>query len=237
MKGELSFKPAIHLPTASILPVGHFPDSIRHLGFKIKAAKRRFNVEIQEFVCYHFGTVIKSVNCSFNKISTNFFMTNVNVVLNNDLARDSEVRILISFQLPKNNKIITFLDVKLNICDFLSQIMGTPLVKRLMKEVRKTGNLPYACPVKGNYRYYFANYSVTDDLLPPYTPLMKFNFSLSYFEHKKLFASSCIRGSTVPNIPDYYLKIVGLYTTILQIVFMKSFSVFLLMDMYYTLLS
>ncbi|XP_059226467.1 uncharacterized protein LOC131998152 isoform X2 [Stomoxys calcitrans] len=162
------------------------------------AAKRRFNVELNEYRCNHFGTVIKCLECSFTKVSTNNFVTNTAMEFNQELARNSEFRLLVSFQLPKKDKVIKFLDLKMTICDVLSQMMSVPLVKRIIKETRRTSNMPYACPIKANYLYYMANYSITDELFPTYTPYISFNFSLFYFENGKLFASSNVGGATVP---------------------------------------
>uniref|UniRef100_A0A1I8PLJ7 Uncharacterized protein n=1 Tax=Stomoxys calcitrans TaxID=35570 RepID=A0A1I8PLJ7_STOCA len=126
------------------------------------------------------------------------YLADVVLVLARTLDKEAEFQFLVHFRPVKGEKSVKFLDVKLNVCDVLSKTSSVPLLKTLMDEVRRKGNLPYDCPMKGNYLYSLVNYSLDASLLPAYAPILAFNFTWTVFEYQKKIGCLGISGATVP---------------------------------------
>ncbi|XP_075167770.1 uncharacterized protein LOC142239916 [Haematobia irritans] len=144
----------------------------------IEMARRLFNLVVSNVTCQKFGTLVKRFDCDFEKIATNKYAINANFFLGRALNRNSEIHAQVCFTPQGSSRSIKFFDIRLNICDMLTTVMGNPFTKGLLDEMRRSSNIPYDCPIKGNYLYSFSNYSLTTQTLPTYTPLMKFNFTL-----------------------------------------------------------
>uniref|UniRef100_A0A1I8P6Q0 Uncharacterized protein n=1 Tax=Stomoxys calcitrans TaxID=35570 RepID=A0A1I8P6Q0_STOCA len=113
------------------------------------AAKRNFDLEIHNVTCTKSEDVIKRFDCNCKMISKGRFSSNLFLMLSRTLDKRAELHLLATFIPNKGVKSIKFMDIKLNICTILSQVSRVPLIKNLMAEVRRKGNLPYECPVKG----------------------------------------------------------------------------------------
>uniref|UniRef100_A0A1I8PFG5 Uncharacterized protein n=1 Tax=Stomoxys calcitrans TaxID=35570 RepID=A0A1I8PFG5_STOCA len=116
-----------------------------------------------------------------------------------DLPKTAEWHTLIYFTHAqvKAGKPVKFLDFKINICNFLTTAMGVPFVKVLVEEMRKTSNLPYKCPLKGNFLYTLSNFSINSaKFLPAYAPLIKFNFTFNTYENQNHISKIFVMGST-----------------------------------------
>ncbi|XP_059224891.1 uncharacterized protein LOC131997682 [Stomoxys calcitrans] len=107
------------------------------------------------------------------------------------------MHIKIQVKPPVGDQIMNFMDIKLNICDFLSNNMPNPIGISVITEIRRVANLPYSCPIKGNFAYTIKNSTFSNKILPPYTPqFIKFNFSLNLFADSEPMAQILLQGST-----------------------------------------
>ncbi|XP_059225471.1 uncharacterized protein LOC106088909 [Stomoxys calcitrans] len=166
--------------------------------YRIQAAKRNFDLEIHNVTCTKSEDVIKRFDCNCKMISKGRFSSNLFLMLSRTLDKRAELHLLATFIPNKGVKSIKFMDIKLNICTILSQISRVPLIKNLMAEVRRKGNLPYECPVKGDFLYSLLNYTSDASLLPPYAPILKYNFTLTTFENNRKLGYLHISGALVP---------------------------------------
>uniref|UniRef100_A0A1I8PF67 Uncharacterized protein n=1 Tax=Stomoxys calcitrans TaxID=35570 RepID=A0A1I8PF67_STOCA len=119
-------------------------------------------------------------------------------MLERAFEKNAEIHLLSFIEPVSAKKAIKFIDLKLKICDLLSTGISIAVGKVLLAEVRKTSNLPYECPLKGNVNYTFSNLSITAETLPTYTPFMKYNFSLITYDNKQMVAKFLLDGETVP---------------------------------------
>ncbi|XP_073811876.1 uncharacterized protein [Musca autumnalis] len=159
---------------------------------------RRFNVIMYSIYCNHTDTVLR-LECHLTKLATDRYVASVKFMHNRNMAQNSVAHAVIYVRTPRTSKVVKFFDFKINVCDALS--MSTypiPLAKDLFDEARRTSNLPYNCPIKGNYLYYMNNYTVTSELLPAYAPIMNFSFILNIYEDDKLIIASETQGGTIP---------------------------------------
>ncbi|XP_073821440.1 uncharacterized protein [Musca autumnalis] len=163
----------------------------------INAARRPFDVELHNVQCRQYNSRLKKLSCQMTKVATSRYAIDYKFNLNGDLHENAEMQIIIKVKLRNDNKIIKFMDLKMNICDVFNTKMSSLVTKEMLKEVKKTSNLPLACPIKGNFDYWVTNYTVTDSFFPPYTPDVYYNFTMKYFENNRLFADLFIAGSAI----------------------------------------
>ncbi|XP_013118111.1 uncharacterized protein LOC106095420 [Stomoxys calcitrans] len=166
----------------------------------IMAAKRSFNLVIYNVTCNKYAKRITRFDCTHRKVSTGCYSSDYSIMLDQTLDKDADLQFLVTFIPMKGAKLVKFLDVKINICDALSQSNSSPLLKSLLEEFKKKSDLPNGCPVKGGYLYSVANYSVDSTTLPPYAPILTFNCTVTIFEHNKRIASIRTMGATVPRL-------------------------------------
>uniref|UniRef100_A0A1I8PM60 Uncharacterized protein n=1 Tax=Stomoxys calcitrans TaxID=35570 RepID=A0A1I8PM60_STOCA len=126
------------------------------------------------------------------------YLANISLMLNHTIVKDADAHLLVYFNPIKRVKAFKFLDFKMNICDVLSQAITVPIVKVLMDEMRRTSNLPFSCPIKGNFLYSVANYRIDASTLPPYVPIVPFNYSLSFYKNDEKVMGIFVAGATVP---------------------------------------
>ncbi|XP_061393964.1 uncharacterized protein LOC133329507, partial [Musca vetustissima] len=159
--------------------------------------QRRFELKVQNFQCKNYSSLLRHLNCDLTKISTGRYYIDFEFELQRNLDKDARVHIT-SFFTPQNaKKAVKFLDLNLKICDVLKDTNSLSIMKTILAELRKTSNLPYSCPIKANFKYNFINFTLDADTLPPYTPLMSYNFTVKYYENKKLLLTMDVDGSTV----------------------------------------
>ncbi|XP_013106639.2 uncharacterized protein LOC106086491 [Stomoxys calcitrans] len=164
----------------------------------VQTARRSFNVEIYKINCDNFRSPMKFFNCAFTKLDTNRFASDCALMLERQLLRNAEIGIEVTYVLPKGQNIVKFLQIKLNICDALEQLKTVPLLKKLFIELIHNSNIPYTCPIKGNEVYNMTGFIISDEVFPPYTPILAFNYTVSFYENQKLFATHHTQGATVP---------------------------------------
>lgn len=112
--------------------------------------KRRFNLEVKNISCEKYGQILKHFDCGFQKIAENSYTVNIKFNFQRELDLNAEVKVLTYFT-PTNNllsKTVKLFDLKLKICDVISNKMGVPLLKQIVNDLRKSGDYPYSCPIK-----------------------------------------------------------------------------------------
>ncbi|XP_019892957.1 uncharacterized protein LOC109612919 [Musca domestica] len=115
------------------------------------------------------------------------------------LAQNAEVAIKIYVQPPKGNKVIQFLNIKLNICETLKrQNIAVPLIRYFFNEIMRKSNMPFSCPIVKDFAYNLTNFILTDSIFPVYTFYVNFNFSLNFMNDYKSFGEMLLEGRTVP---------------------------------------
>ncbi|XP_059225847.1 uncharacterized protein LOC131997958 [Stomoxys calcitrans] len=160
-------------------------------------ARRRFNLILNNATCNTLNSLMKIFQCELEKFGTSRYGMNARFMLERPFERNAESHILAYFTPTLAKKAVKFLDLRINICDMLSTVTSIPLMKVILDEVRRTGNLPYRCPVKGNFLYTLKNYSVSAETLPSYMPSMKFNFSFYTYDNQQLISKFVMDGATV----------------------------------------
>ncbi|XP_075167401.1 uncharacterized protein LOC142239491 [Haematobia irritans] len=166
--------------------------------WRIQTARRSFNLELHRIICSNFSSPLKYAHCSLKKLATNRFATGLNLMLERPLLTNAEVDIEIRYKLTKFRRTVTFWKGKLNICNTLEQIALIPIVRKLFMEVIRSSNMPYACPIEGNILYNLSDFLVTEEIIPPYAPIMNFNYTLTFYDNHTVFAIHQTQGSTTP---------------------------------------
>uniref|UniRef100_A0A1I8Q3K4 MD-2-related lipid-recognition domain-containing protein n=2 Tax=Stomoxys calcitrans TaxID=35570 RepID=A0A1I8Q3K4_STOCA len=115
--------------------------------------------------------------------------------LSRTLPQHLEARALISIKGFTRNDTVTFLDVKMNICDLIQHVKYVPLIDQIMNKLRRVTNVPMSCPVKGNTMYNITNLVITDELFPVYAPPIHFNVTINFLDNKKLLALYRLQGT------------------------------------------
>ncbi|XP_019892955.1 uncharacterized protein LOC109612917 [Musca domestica] len=128
-------------------------------------------------------------------------------MLERQLLNNAEIEIKITYQHVKDDKIRSFVNMKLNICEALQQLKGMPIIRKLFLQLMSSSNLPCNCPIKGNILYSMKDFLLTEDTLPPYTPIINFNYSLAFYEDQQLIAKLLTQGSSVPKTAAVVRKI------------------------------
>ncbi|XP_075167398.1 uncharacterized protein LOC142239488 [Haematobia irritans] len=105
--------------------------------------------------------------------------------------------IKLHFKHAGSEKVIKFMDLKLPFCDVLSKTMVIPLARDIISEIRKAGNFPFSCPLKGNFLYFVKNLTLSKDILPSYAPPgVKFNFTFELIDNENYMGEIKVQGST-----------------------------------------
>uniref|UniRef100_A0A1I8PZ33 MD-2-related lipid-recognition domain-containing protein n=1 Tax=Stomoxys calcitrans TaxID=35570 RepID=A0A1I8PZ33_STOCA len=163
------------------------------------AAKRNFDFLLYNNTCTKYDDVFKRFDCAHKMVSKGRYLFDCFFMFERPLHKEAILQMILHYTPLKGIKPVKFLDVKINVCDILGQSGShVPLMKALFKEFRKNSDLPYACPVRGDNLYSMVNYSLDASTLPPYTPIMVFNYTLLLFEHNKKIGSVHTSGATVP---------------------------------------
>ncbi|XP_073813431.1 uncharacterized protein [Musca autumnalis] len=164
-----------------------------------QAANRRFDFVVYNFTCTKFVTSITTLDCDFRKLAVNHYGLNMLLMLDHQLSKDAEYHGMIHIKPKKKQTIVKFVELRLKICDTLAmQMLPIPLAKTIFNELMSKGNLPFACPIKGNVLYNVSNLEVTTEMFPSYTIIVDFNFTLNFYENQKKFFMILLQGSTLP---------------------------------------
>ncbi|XP_075167532.1 uncharacterized protein LOC142239623 [Haematobia irritans] len=165
----------------------------------VEGASKRFNLVLESFTCKFFNTSdIDRLECSFGKTTKNVYVYNLNFFLDRPMSNDTEIQIKLDVTPHSSMKSIKFVDLTLNICEGLTQSHKNIIVRNLLCELRRTSNLPYACPLKANYWYKLNNVTLSPDLLPSYTPFLNFTFDFLAFRSGNLYAELQWKGVVQP---------------------------------------
>ncbi|XP_075157926.1 uncharacterized protein LOC142231193 [Haematobia irritans] len=164
----------------------------------IEAAKRTINFELLSMDCGNISKTVIEHSCDLEKVERNKFVLSIMFVLDHELAKNAEAEILLDLRPTKGQKVVQFLNVKMNACDALNHLSTNPILKTLLIELTRSSNLPYTCPVQANHMYKVANFTVTNNIFPSYTPLLQFNYTLNIYENRKTLVSIIIKGATIP---------------------------------------
>ncbi|XP_073822148.1 uncharacterized protein [Musca autumnalis] len=163
----------------------------------IKAGKRPFDVELHSIQCRQYNSRLNKLSCEMTKVATSRYALDYKFNLNGDLDKSAEMQITVKVKFSNNNKIITFMDFKMKVCDILNEKISTLVIKEMLKELKRGSNIPLACPIKGDSDYGINNFTFSDSFFPPYTPNIYYNFTLDVFENNCLIADLFIAGSTI----------------------------------------
>ncbi|XP_075167395.1 uncharacterized protein LOC142239484 [Haematobia irritans] len=164
-----------------------------------RTASRRFDIEVHNLTCTSYGNVVKEKGCEFSKLATSRYEVNIFFILNRNLHQDADVRSVIKINPLRSERILPFVDLKINICDLLNaQKLSLPLASAVVKELMKRFTTPVTCPIKGNFLYNISGFKITETLFPTYTLLTKYNLSMNFYERNELFATLILHGATVP---------------------------------------
>ncbi|XP_013106649.2 uncharacterized protein LOC106086499 [Stomoxys calcitrans] len=163
----------------------------------IESAKRPFDLILHSVEVKNVTDLFQDWDCCLRKLAKNRYAISVMITLSRQLAKNAEIEILIHISQPNTSKIIKFLEVKLNICDALVNLKAAVLIKELFKELMGVSNLPYNCPIKGNVMYNVTDFIVVDKFFPTYTPSLHFNYTLKFYNDRKLIGIYILKGSTV----------------------------------------
>uniref|UniRef100_A0A1I8NHM1 Uncharacterized protein n=1 Tax=Musca domestica TaxID=7370 RepID=A0A1I8NHM1_MUSDO len=144
--------------------------------------------------CNH-TEVVKRMDCHLAKLATDRYAVTVKFMYKDDLANDGVAHTQILVRMKRGQPVLKFLDFKVNVCDALSvSSFPIPLAKDLFDEARRTSNLPYNCPLKGNFLYYINNYTVTSETIPAYAPLMNFSLIFNIYKNNELVIATETQG-------------------------------------------
>ncbi|XP_075167533.1 uncharacterized protein LOC142239625 [Haematobia irritans] len=168
-------------------------------GRNVEGSPKRFNLVLDNFTCKNLnGSDRDQLECSFRKSTKNFYVYNLNFFLDKQLDNNTEIRIKLDVTPHRSKKRITFVDMKLNLCDGLTQSNKNIIIRSLISEIRRTSNLPATCPLKANYWYKLNNVTLSPDLLPSYTPFLNFTFNFLAFRSGNLYAEIQWKGAVKP---------------------------------------
>ncbi|XP_058980024.1 uncharacterized protein LOC131803084 [Musca domestica] len=115
-----------------------------------------------------------------------------------ELAKNAEIEVLINVRPLKSKKVMKFFDMKWNVCEALRSFKAIPMVNQIYSELKRTSNLPIACPLKANYLYKLTNLIIRADNFPKYTPTLDFNYTAMFFEDHQMFGKLQTLGAIVP---------------------------------------
>lgn len=72
-----------------------------------------------------------------------------------------------------DNEYQHLVNTSINVCNLMSRVKTHPILRIVLKELLKASNFPTACPIKKGL-YYMKDFSLNDDLLPPFLPIGTF---------------------------------------------------------------
>ncbi|KAI8117530.1 hypothetical protein CVS40_10630 [Lucilia cuprina] len=169
--------------------------------FKGTLHNQRFNLEFYEYICTIISNKdIKKFECNFNKLNENHYVFNEHLMFSKNMASGFNVRVYVDVNQLNSRHVVKVFDIRLEACQALNSTYGNKIYKFLFDELRRTSNIPYKCPFKGNFLYKFQNFSFTDKFLPSFTPLLNFTFGLDFYEYQNLLATTKITGATKSKI-------------------------------------
>ncbi|XP_075167402.1 uncharacterized protein LOC142239494 [Haematobia irritans] len=132
---------------------------------------------------------------SFLKVKSSSYTFDSVILFERNISREFDVQLTVRVLPSRGKTVIKFIDLKINLCDGLQTSFINPLTKSLFAEMRKSSNIPYECPLVGNFTYTFKNFSLTEKNLPLYTPSVNYTFALLLWEKARMVANFTLLGS------------------------------------------
>lgn len=81
-------------------------------------------------------------------MAPNRYSFNMSFEFYRQFVRSAEIRVLTQVKTVKGVRPITYFDVRLNLCDSLSNFKSIPLLIDLYRELKKSFNVKLGCPIK-----------------------------------------------------------------------------------------
>ncbi|XP_059225851.1 uncharacterized protein LOC131997959 [Stomoxys calcitrans] len=165
----------------------------------MQSSRQRFDLIVHNASCRILSSTMKKFDCDCTMLKRGNYVGNMAFMYNKNLASNAEWHAIINIihSHLKTAKPFKYLDVRVNVCKFLSATMHLPILRMFLDEVRETSNLPFKCPLKKNYLYSISNYTILSEYLPPYTPLVQFNLTLNTYDNRRPIAKLFAMGATV----------------------------------------
>ncbi|XP_059219929.1 uncharacterized protein LOC131995331 [Stomoxys calcitrans] len=162
-----------------------------------QSAKRAVGLKLYNFTCTPYSNLIVDYACTLKKWSNTEYAYSTMFKLRHQLSKNAEVEILLDAKPSTGKNLMKLIRIRISICEALNQMFSNPILKTLMIELFRTTNLPYACPINGNYMYNATDCIISDDLVPSYLVNLQFNFTVNFLENRRRFVELLIRGATV----------------------------------------
>lgn len=122
---------------------------------------RRFDIVIDEVICTCLLPIVKYCNCDVEKIPSGDYSINAMFENIRPMPMNTDVVILLHYQMPSNPRVAKLTDIKLKVCDMLSHGEKIPHINAIMHKLRRHTNLPFSCPIlevnDGNFPEIFLN--------------------------------------------------------------------------------
>ncbi|XP_075167396.1 uncharacterized protein LOC142239486 [Haematobia irritans] len=164
-----------------------------------QAANRQFDFEVSNISCKFYGNIVKNMNCEIRKLSSNLYNMDINFILQRDLHKDTDIRLVIGIKPFENDKKFKFADLKMNLCDLLNAPkLPIMVANSIYKEVMRASNVPFQCPIKGNFLYNVSGFRIDENLFPTYTLLVKYDVTMKFYERGQMYAVVSVKGATLP---------------------------------------
>ncbi|XP_061387306.1 uncharacterized protein LOC133322329 [Musca vetustissima] len=136
--------------------------------------------------------------CHLTKLSSNRYIVDQTMEFSRNMNENIRLRFTVRYKMSMAPKENTFLNVTMGLCELLDDRVSTILLRSVLEELRKSSNLPYACPLEKNYLYKLENFSLTESMFPPYTPIVNFKFRVEMFEKQnQILGSLETQGATI----------------------------------------
>lgn len=81
------------------------------------------------------------------------------------------------------NKTIVVFNRTSDVCRYLKQKKGSDFVMKIVYDIlSQHGKFAQKCPIEADTRYYFDDFKMTEDMIPPFVPLVESRncFSITY---------------------------------------------------------
>ncbi|XP_059218119.1 uncharacterized protein LOC131994932 [Stomoxys calcitrans] len=158
----------------------------------IQNAKRPFQLIWTTYNCTKFGERVTYLKCNLTKLAKGY-APELWIEFQSQLSEDLDTEMIITYRLPKSPRIVKFLNHRHNLCNAIKHMQTLPFYNEGFVRIMRYTSLPCNCPIKGKTRYNITNFVFTEDLLPPFTPPLSFNYSFALYEND--IKTSCISAS------------------------------------------
>ncbi|XP_073831865.1 uncharacterized protein [Musca autumnalis] len=153
-------------------------------------------LEIKNFTCRVYNQRIKVMECAFSKYGTSYYGLSARMMFDRDVDRSFKAHVALDV-MPKNTRqTMHVADMTFNVCVFLKQMLNNQILRPLALELKRVCNLPAKCPFKKDFMYETKNFTVTAKTVPPYLPLMDFEFKVEIYDKNQIIGNWIATGAT-----------------------------------------